>query len=291
MERLANLIINMENNGFLKCLRTVQNFSQLFLSKDFTIRQWATDRKFNINRDLQRLILTAASSAPYIEELLDEKQLSELMEFTFEDEPCLGLGLAALRETGALSLDGDTRFTMPSIPIHCLHSDGERLQRKTFAVPSVYDVGSAKAFFNWYHAGVLKKVKTPAKLLELRAYLFPCLRFNTNVRKQLEEMTGAEPFFSVIINHLDKLNKAMQEWKAGPFRPQGLDWSTESESAMNQYSRERTFVCDDGITRIFTCHSKLHGANVRIYFFPQPELHTVHIGYIGAHLPTARIRA
>ena len=98
-------------------------------------------------------------------------------------------------------------------------------------------------------------------------------------------MTGNENFFHVILEHLSILNKAMENWSSGPFILEGIEWSVESQKTMQHYPDKRNFLCNDGVKRIFNYHTKIRGPNQRIYFIPVPENRTIHIGYIGTHLP------
>ena len=178
MEKLANLIRSMSIIGFSRHMLTTKNFSTLLLTANFTINDWATERKTNIDRDLQRFILQSAGFSPYIEDLLNESEDKELMEFIYESQKSLGLGLAALQKTGVLSLDGDKRFTTSPIQISCFSTDGVSETHKTLNVPSIYDESSQKEFIKWHKNSLLQNCRRPKDILNKCKYLFPYLSIN-----------------------------------------------------------------------------------------------------------------
>ena len=58
--------------------------------------------------------------------------------------------------------------------------------------------------------------------------------------------------------------------------------SGESQTTLDMYSAERTFLCPDGEYRLFEFHLKRWGT--RIHFFDFPASKRILIGYVGDHL-------
>jgi len=66
----------------------------------------------------------------------------------------------------------------------------------------------------------------------------------------------------------------------------GINFSPESQSTLNQFSKERTFRLPDGENHVFSWHIKV--GDTRIYFYPKNDV--IYIPYIGTHLPTKKFR-
>jgi hypothetical protein len=118
--------------------------------------------------------------------------------------------------------------------------------------------------------------------------LFPSLQFCNAGNKQLRRLRTGEKKLELVLEVLSILDKCAQNWQAGYFSLEGYPFeeSGESEPTLNQYWRERTFLCPDGEERLFERHVKLKECNWRIHFFPEVKTKKVIIGYVGIHLPT-----
>lgn len=290
MESLVNLSRELSKIGFSNKLRTVENFRQLLLAHEYTIQNWATDRTVGANRDLQRWLLTSTTKTPYIETLLEEEQSHRVFEFKYDEKQCYGFGLAYLSDCGAISLNGDPRFSQPEVSISFLEIGNDYEVNKSISVTSIYNfeqLGDIKADLAKKN---IEKIKNGKMLIKQIPVIFPFLEVARKAESQIESLSGSEQYFSDILRHFEILNETMAEWHGGRFEPQGIEWSTESESTLNQFSECRTFCCKDSIVRVFSLHSKIRGANQRIHFYPITERQLVHIGYVGKHLPTSNHR-
>lgn len=290
VERMLKLSAKLGDCGFSKVVRVVEGFSQLLLAPNYTMLQWATDRKVGANRDMQRQLLSAATSAPYVEKFIADAEEVALVEFLYQNQPALGLGLAYLWESFALGLDGDVRFTGGSVDIqvHQIYDDTETTE--TVSVCSVSDSTQADTACEKLSSSQIAMIMNGKQLVEMLPTLFPCLACAPSAVKQLDALKGAEQFFREIIRHLHILCDTMQEWTGGDYDPKGLTWSSESASTMAQFASSREFRCQDDVVRQFPLHTKMMSANQRIHYFPSTEDKVVHIGYVGRHLPTTRYR-
>jgi len=291
MESLVNLSRALSNIGFSNKLCTVEDFRQLLLTDEYTIQNWVTDRKVGADRDLQRWLLTSTTKSPYIEALLEKEQRSHrVFEFKYDEKQCYGFGLAYLSDCGAVSLNGDPRFSQPEVAISFFEIGENYEVNKSISVNSIYSLeqlGDVKADLAKRN---IEKVKNGRMLVKQMPVIFPYLVVAGHAENQIESLSGSEQYFSDILRHFEVLNETMAEWQGGRFEPQGIEWSTESESTLNQFSKCRTFFCKDDTVRLFSLHSKIRGANQRIHFYPITEHKLVHIGYVGKHLPTSNHR-
>ena len=287
MEKLGRISKALSDLGYSSYLLTTAGFGQLSLSPNYTIHQWLVDKRIGAERDVQRWLLTAATGTSYIENLIEGYQSDCALEFRHLGERCQGLGLASLQQDAALSLDGDAAFLKPWVSINVLKLTDVGEDEKIVEVKSIYSEDQIDEISEETLKDRIINLSNGTELIRDSENLFPHLSFTKNAEQQLLELTGSEPYFSRIIDHLSILNETMSKWEHGQFEPKGFDWSIESEATLNQYSKSREFACRDGGTRTFSCHSKMRGANQRIHFFPEPEERLVHIGYVGQHLPTA----
>jgi hypothetical protein len=291
MERLMRLTHQLSQCGFHRVLRVVEGFSQLTISPGYTMSQWGRDRTIGADRDLQRLFLTVTGKSPYIEQFLADAEDNALIEFKYQNQIAFGLGLAYLWGSAALSLDGDVRFTQPSIDMVCYQLRENTESNEMVSVRLIYSIESLVAACSALQEKQIAGIDNGKQLIAKMSALFTHIACGVEAVKQLSYLTGSEQFFPEIIRHLSILNTTMEQWRSGPFEPKGLTWSPESESTSNQFSASRQFVCQDAVNRQFSLHTKMKSANQRIYYFPEFDKRVVHIGYVGVHLPTTKFKA
>ena len=290
MERMLRLSNGLGKCGFSRDLRVIEGFNQLSIAPGYSIVQWAMDKSIGADRELQRQLLTSATKAPYVEHFISDAEQDDLYEFKFCGHTALGLGLAYLWGSSVLSLDGDARFSPPNIDVefYQLHEDSESTE--TVSVCSVSSLDQLKAVCHALKNAQIANVENGKSLVEQFSVLFSSLACGNEAAKQLSALSGSEQFFQEIIRHFSILNATMQSWNEGPFNPQGITWSPESEPTLKQFAKSRLFVCADDVSRQFSLHTKILSANQRIHYYPELKNKIVHIGYIGKHLPTVRHR-
>ncbi|MGO8673727.1 MAG: hypothetical protein ACLQVD_20510 [Capsulimonadaceae bacterium] len=116
------------------------------------------------------------------------------------------------------------------------------------------------------------------------------LEFCVGAISQLRDIKSGDTPLPAILRHLTALNGEAGRWVAGSqFNFDALpDSSPETGPTLEKYGHARDFACPDGLSRRFSWHTKLRAFNKRIHFNVDPDAHTVFIGYIGDHLPTAK---
>lgn len=290
IERMLELSQGLKNCGYNSTLRVVENFCQLDLSPGYTIHQWVRDRSIGANRDLQRALLTFATRAPYVEQFIADTEKDAIVEFLFEGQVSYGLGLAYLWNSSALSLDGDAQFLSDRIPLQFHRLDEMQETTESIAVSSISTPMQLADACNRLRTSQIASIDSGEALVSLLPELFAFLKFSPQTEKQMSALSGREQYFPEIVRHLAVIDQTMSEWHSGTFDPQEITWSPESSSTLQQFAAPRTIVCQDGVSRLFSFHSKLMSANQRIHFYPVTSDRVVHIGYIGKHLPTSRHR-
>ena len=287
--RCLNLSLELSKYGFNKTIRTTKDFAQKELSPSYTTHQWATNYQSG-NRDLKRHFLIMLTKSPYIEqEIHDYENLhNECLDFSSHNKLALGLGLSYLWKSFVLSLDCEPKYKTEDIEFElCKMCNGSTITTKIITI-SIWKQEQLPNLENKLRDCLLDSLTTGQIIVENRNILFANLKFSQTAITQLENLYGTEEYFSTIKEHLWVLNKSMQKYESGPFKPDGVDWSPEKPGTLKRYHDQRTFLCEDQESRLFNQHTKIHGANKRIYFIPIPEERIVHIGHIGDHLPTSR---
>jgi hypothetical protein len=96
------------------------------------------------------------------------------------------------------------------------------------------------------------------------------------------------PLFRQIVKRLFELQAYCSKWHKGAFAPDRLPFkaTVESESTLQKYKKERTFICQDRDEITFTWHGRMTPEAWRIYFDPSIGPGMMQIGYIGPKLPT-----
>jgi hypothetical protein len=119
---------------------------------------------------------------------------------------------------------------------------------------------------------------------------FPNLDFCAAVEAQLENLPHI--MLNPVIERLEALQRYSQSWESGPFEADqlGVKASLESQATLEQFGTLRSFVCPDGIARIFSWHIRLTPLEWRVHFLPLAAQQKLLVGYIGRHLRTARFR-
>ncbi len=94
MQRMLRLSFELGDCGYNRVMRVVETFSQLLIAPGYSIAQWARDKTIGADRDLQRYLLISATQAPYVEQFIAYAEQDLVIEFSYKDQPALGLGLA-----------------------------------------------------------------------------------------------------------------------------------------------------------------------------------------------------
>ena len=295
MNRLIQVIRGVIRQGAQRTLRTTRNFASQNLAPDYSFANWMNDS--SVDLEARRFVKTVAAKAPFLEDYYsrEEGRREELVEFLFDGQSSLGLGMAFLLDTAAVSLDGDNRFTTDPVLVQLnslIEGEDAAIDERVVHVCCLSTIEHVHQRRTWITERIQREVRSGMELWKRRESILGNLVFCVQVRHQLENLTGNEPYFRQILRHLFELHRYLGEWDIGPFTLAGISWSEESRETLEhpEYGPLRKLECPDGIERTFSLHSKPTGGNIRIYFFPIQERQIAYIGYIGTHLPTVRHR-
>ncbi|TVP65473.1 MAG: hypothetical protein EA343_03255 [Nodularia sp. (in: Bacteria)] len=304
MSELIKTIQAVKAQGVKVILRTKEDFYTTILAPNYPLRRWLNDK--NINQIERQYIKILATTSPFSTDIVnsevqDIENNASLFEFRHQGEMAIGLGIAYVLETIAISLLSEECWDCNRLEIEfiSLDEDKEIVHElvKIFHVSRSTHVQEHANLIQKIQEHIYRQVSNGVEMWNRREELFPNLEFCHAVRRQLEDIRTGQLELQPVLKKLFELQKCCENWNNGSFNTEGypLEESGESQPTLEKYFKERTFLCPDGKERLFERHIKLRVCNWRIHFFPEqpvfPEQSgTVIIGYIGRHLPTVKYR-
>ena len=274
--------------GFPSILRIHEGFWAAQIFAGYSLASWLADP--TIERERKQRLKSAVGKAPFLETLhvAAEEARSALVEALWDGQRGLGLGLAVMRDTPIVSLSAPPFCSDPlSVIVRYLsHADDTESNETVcnFHCPAAVEQRRA-----WIASRQQQELPNGNAVIRLRAELLDQLDFADNTISQLEGLTGNERTFPFVLRHLFALNERARAWDGTTPFSEGYPFpcSEESQTTLAMYSEARTFVCPDGVRRVFSWHSKINFEKWRIHFIDEPATRRVLIGYIGKHLPLA----
>ncbi len=302
IRRLADTLRALDRVGASRILRSVRDAVDRDLGRGKGLRHWCFAR--GIHRDAGLLLAGRLGKAPFIDGpdgLFATAEGACAIHPTISGTSSFGGGYVALTDGVLALLPGSTWPPERPVTIDLWQvlDGGEKTERVVVdAVDSAADVGRLRD-------KIASKVdSTIGDGLDLHRRLnevFPHLVLGERAMQQLDGMRGGEPSFRQVVRHFRALELAAQEWTKGSLlRPKGITLSVEAAATLahGNYGPMRDFPTPTGFSSDrWSLHTKLTGANWRIYYKIQEERPTskdgneagavrIAIGYIGPHLPT-----
>lgn len=289
-ERLVKLVATLKRlfeHGAARVVRTLRDVLDRTVVGEQTLRQWLFSRGPRLEE--KRFLARLMDKPPYADELLADAESKQgaLLEFHLDADRAPGLGVAYVLDAPAVSFDSAERFKTTHLSLRFL-SVAEKDAEEVVRVVHARSPACVDSHRPWLEERMQRDVASGSDLWSRRAALFPRLDFCACVEKQVMALSGAEAFFAEIVRHLHVLSRTAADWKEGSSFDPPLKWSPESKATLD--SRElaamRTFLCPDGLERVFSFHTKIFAWNKRIHFFPVPATRIALVGHVGEHLAT-----
>lgn len=293
MSELIKMIKAVKAQGVKVSLRTKENFHTIILAPNYPLGRW-----FNDADQVERLFIkTLATKAPFStdianSEIQDLENNAGLSEFYHQGELAIGLGVAYMLNTIAVSLFSEECWDCSRIEI-----EARRLDEDEEVIHEIVEIiHASRSNHVQEHAyeiqnRIRKGVLNGEDVWNRREELFPNLEFCNFVSKQLFNIRAGQLELQPVVKTLLELQDCCQNWNIGLFNLKGypIEESGESEPTLNRYGKERIFSCPDGKDRLFERHVKLRFCNWRIHFFAVKPGKVI-IGYVGRHLPTVKYK-
>ncbi|MBF0132556.1 MAG: hypothetical protein HQL75_08225 [Magnetococcales bacterium] len=273
--------------GIKRELRTQENFKECLIATGYTWRNWNQDSE--VPKEERQYFLGMATRSPYLNGLGENQNESVGFEFTVNGVRAEGLGIAFITGGLAVSLLSEENWDSAGVEVGVseLIDDGTIREFSKIVPHASRDVHIDNIHRKWIHDRLAKSVFSGEELWKESSIFFPSLDFCPAVETQMAQLP--KEALAPILRGLFCLETYCQGWTDGGFNQNSLGCasSTESKSTKATYGKERTFLCPNGVERVFSYHVK-PGQSWRIYYDPDPGPGRMYIGYVGRHLPTTR---
>lgn len=82
---------------------------------------------------------------------------------------------------------------------------------------------------------------------------FPHLYFCEKIKEQMQAVLHGDPWLMSTVSRLHALEHFCKDWHEGAFDQNQIasKVTNESEATMKMFGDERTFLCHDGVQRVF----------------------------------------
>ena len=284
MTHLISTLHQATRSGVQRVLRTHSDINYIELAPNYSIVRWRNDP--TVDREERSFFRTLTSKAPYCSDVAEEiKNNFDLSEVSFQGETAIGLGFALVSDALAVSLLSDSCWDCSRLNLAVTQFDeNEELINTQELLLHASRSKHIQEHTDWIQNRIRIQVIDGFDLWNRRQELFSNLEFCENVGKQIQNLYCGNPILQQVVKRLSELDSYCQKWITGSFNLENLPCKAtpESESRLQQFQRELTFMCPDGKKRIFSLHVRMTGAGAwRLHFSTDIGPGKIIIGYIG----------
>lgn len=286
MSEFISSIKAIKAEGVKVQLRTQENFHTTILAPDYPIRRWLNDAD-EVER---RFVKSLVTKAPFSNDIanLEIKEIEDgtgLSEFRYQGKLALGLGIAHLLDTIAISFPSEDCWDC-----HCLSIEYKRIDESEELINEIVDIlhishrCHVSKHSTWIKSHTRIEIIDGDDLWKKKEDIFPSLLFCECVQQQLTCLQYGNPVFKQVVKRLFELEEYCKIWTDGrlDYRNIPCKVSPESESRLQKFKDQLTFQCPDGIERVFSLHVRMTGAGAwRLYFSDEIGPGKIVIGYVG----------
>lgn len=296
MAEFVQTIIVATQHG-VKGLRTPAHFNVEELAPGYPVVRWVNDKE--IGHDLRNFYLKLATNAPFLIGV-DDANIQErfvLSDFFYEDKQAIGLGVAFLLDSLAVSLRSDPCWYESHIKLKISQLDDDGEIAEVFEdILHVSSGSHIREHLPWINERLYSEIQADVQkgldIWQHKEEWYPHLYFCEKVGEQLQAIYRGNLMLGPVLKWLRALEDYCRVWSDGPFDQYKIsnNITLESPSTLETVGKERTFLCHDGEIRTFSWHAKMTPMEWRMYFYPLEEERKLIIGYIGPHLSTVKFR-
>ncbi len=282
-EQFMEVVVAATTRGVARVLRLPEGFFLTEIAAHYNWYAWLADSR--VRRESRQYFLSLSTKMPFLRDSPDTEAIWAGMDCFSRNRPALGLKAAYIADGLACSMCSEQEWDNHSLEceIQEIIDHGVYCHREVIHHAST--VSHLTLHADWIQQRVQSAVANGKELWRCTRDLFPLLRFCSAVEQQLDDLPGS--ILPSIMRVLFRLNLFCAGWQSGAFNFStiGCAVSPESQQTLQMYGSERTFVCPDGRTRVFSWHAKT--SQWRIHFDPSPGPGCMFVGYVGRHLRTA----
>lgn len=270
--------------GVQRTLRLPENFFANPIGPNYYWQTWLSDNR--VEREVRQFFLSLASKVPFLVDDPDLESVWKGIDCYWQNQLALGLKAAYLADGLALSMASRQEWDSHLVECDIQEIIGEDVDCRNEVIHHASSTHHIDPQLTWIEQRIQVSVTNGKELWSRLGDFFPLLACCSGVEEQMAVLpVQALPN---IVRGLFKLNAFSVAWQNGGFNPEEVQCvvSLESESTLQRYSGERTFMCPDGQQRLFSWHAKV--GSWRIYFDPAPGPGRLFVGYVGKHLRTVK---
>lgn len=292
-QRMRGLIETLVTAVSLKAsrvLRTEYNLHMVEIASGYPIARWLNDSE--VDREARRYFRSLATKAPYLQDITDSRVHDNLTlsDFFHNERRSVGLGVAFSLDFLAISFSSGSIWELSSLQLRLEQIHENEVITDLVMVRHASCQSHVHEHSDWIKQRTQVDIQSGQELYASLHEFYPCLQFCLSATAQVQGLPHGEIHLRQIMKHLLDLNSYSQNWLGGPFSAQEIAGKItgESNATLTTYTKEHTFLCPDGIARLFSWHCRITPEPWRIYFYPLEEEKSIIIGYIGQHLPTVK---
>jgi len=284
VDQFVQTIRAATHNGIGLTLQIPENFFSSAIAPEYYWNNWLKDDRIDI--EFRRFFRSIATKTPFLRDTPDMEADWRDIDCLWQNQFSLGFKAAYIADGLALSIPSRSEWDVPWIECTIHELVNEEVDIRLESIHHAVSPNHLDSHLGWIHGRIQNAVGTGCELWQQRNNFFPLLIFCNGVEQQMTGLPAAA--LPSIVRGLTQLNAFCISWKSGGFNPNNIKCSVspESQTTLNLYRTERTFLCPDGWRQVFSWHAKL--GSWRVYFDPAPGPSHLLIGYVGNHLRTVR---
>ena len=256
MEAFIQTVNAASSHRVSRVIRTKSDIFDITLAVGYPLRRWLNDQE--VDQEMRRYIKVLTTKAPFWEDLTDLYDSVLAHEFTFDSRDAQGLGVAYLLDSVAVSLPSAESWNsaLLTLNVDCISED-DQIEEKTVEVIHASHPSHVVEHAQWISERLRSDVQDGPDLWNRRDELFPSLAFCEMVGNQIQLLSST--MLSPVVRGLFNLEAYCRDWSEGGFDPTQLATKAtmETQRTLDQYGKERNFLCPGGERRTFSWHIRL----------------------------------
>jgi len=271
----------------IKTLLVTSEFMGIPLAERYTISSWCKDEQ--VSSEDRAFFLGLSTQKPFVDR--------ERMECCFQGRFGAGLTVAWRDNFPTVSTHSAEHWnaTHLDIEVTVLNDAGDDYVLQRVQVCHACHANHVLTHIGWLRERIRDIQNSRRKfalsgidLWNKREAMFPQLELCDRVLRQLRSLRKGDQRLPQIVGRLFELQSYCVGWTSGSFNPELLPSKTtpESDQTLQQFRQEHTFLCPDGVERVFSWHARYTPGDGRIFFMPDDVRRKIIIGHIDDKLPT-----